>query len=187
MPLPLIPIIQGVGALAGLFGGRKPKAKPLRPLADYMAEGQGAVDRSTAAATSAAMPQFQDQLQDIRESAIRRGVNLGDTGNIQTRNEGTLASAFQRNIANTAGAGAMDLYQTALDQRVGARDYRASQDNAAMERRGSMFGALGSLAGTLGATPGGQKFLGGVGGRLASLFGQRRPQPINMARYGSPA
>lgn len=191
MPLPAaVPmIIQGVGALASLFGNRRSRARPLRPLSEYMAEGQDSVNRSTAAAASSAMPQFQDGLQDIRENAIRRGVSLGDTGNIQTRNEGSLASAFQRNLANTAGSSAMELYQTSLDRRAGDRDYRASQDNASNESRGSIFGALGSLAGSFAGSPTGQRFLGGIGSRLGSLFGQRRPSAMgsNMARYGSPA
>ena len=54
-----------------------------------------------------AMPQFLQQLQGVRENAISRGISTGDLG---TANEGSLASAFQRNIATQAAG----LYGTQL-------------------------------------------------------------------------
>jgi hypothetical protein len=52
------------------------------------------------------MPAFNQNLQNIRESAERRGVSNGE---IETNSEGDLASAFQRNIANAAGSQAVAL------------------------------------------------------------------------------
>lgn len=129
----------------------------------YLAEGQDAAKQGINSLVSAAMPQFQDELQGIRESAIRRGVDLGDIG---TRNEGTLASAFQRNIANTAGQLASQNYQTALDRTYGYRDYRTAQDEAKANRRASTLGTLGGLAGMAAASPLGAA----VGSKLGSWF-----------------
>lgn len=127
----------------------------------YVDEGQGAIDRSLQAGVSAAMPGFQDELQGIRESAIRRGVDLGDIG---TRNEGSLASAFQRNIANASGQMAGQNYQTALDRLYGYRDYRTMQDNQKAERRAGGLGAVAGLAGTVLGGPLG----GAIGGKIGS-------------------
>lgn len=54
-----------------------------------------------------AMPQFMQQLQGVRENDISRGISTGDLG---TAYEGSLASAFQRNIASQAAG----LYGTQL-------------------------------------------------------------------------
>ena len=152
----------------------------------YVAEGQDAINTGMKAAVDAAMPAFQDQLQGIRESAIRRGVDLGDIG---TRNEGTLASAFQRNIANVAGAGAERNYQTALDRLYGYRDYRTAQDNAKAERRAAGLGAVAGLAGMalggplgagLGSKIGG--FLGGSGAGMAKNVASGLSVGANLAR-----
>lgn len=56
---------------------------------------------------SGAMPEFNQQLQGIRENAIARGIGTGDLG---TAYEGSLASAFQRNLTSKAA----DLYGTRL-------------------------------------------------------------------------
>jgi hypothetical protein len=80
---------------------------------DALNGGQEALNASTQAAVSSAMPQFQQQLQGIRESAERRGVSNGD---IETNSEGTLASAFQRNIANATASHATEMQ----GQKVGA-------------------------------------------------------------------
>ena len=130
----------------------------------YVQSGQDAVNQSTKAALDSAMPGFQDDLQGIRESAIRRGVDLGDIG---TRNEGTLASAFQRNIANVAGAGAQQNYQTALDRLYGYRDYRVAQDNAKAERRAAGLGAVAGLAGMALGGPLGAVLGSKIGGMLS--------------------
>jgi hypothetical protein len=157
-----------IGGLAGLFGGRK---KPkLKSTAEYMRMGQGAVNDSVNAAVSSAMPQFQDQIQGLRESAINRGVQYGDIG---TRNEGSLASAFQRNLANLAGSQSMQLYQTALDQRAGRQDQLAMRAN----NRDAEMGAFADILGRGLATKTGSKLAsqvtGAVGGRLGGLFGGR--------------
>ena len=130
----------------------------------YVAEGQDAINTSMNAAVSSAMPGFQDELQGIRESAIRRGVDLGDIG---TRNEGTLASAFQRNMTNTAGSMAQNNYQTALDRLYGFRDWQTAKDNAKAERRGATIGMLGTVAGTVLGGPLG----GAIGGKLGGMLG----------------
>ena len=129
-------------------------------LGRYLASGQNSVNASTAAATSAAMPEFNQALQGIRESSIRRGVNLGDIG---TRDEGSLASAFQRNIANVAGQGAMQNYNTGLERLYGYRDWRTGQDNAKAARRAGAWSALGGLAGTALGNP-------AIGGAVAKWF-----------------
>jgi hypothetical protein len=175
--MPFVPALLAAGkvagavgsigsALGGLFGGRK---KPrLKSTQEYMNMGQEAFNTSLNAGVSSAMPQFQDQLQDLRESAIRRGVEYGDIG---TRNEGSLASAFQRNIANAAGSNAIGLYQTALDQRAGRQDQLQGRANA----RAGNIGALGQVAGQFLGSKAGQEVLGSVGGRLAQLMGRRQP------------
>ena len=140
----------------------------------YVAEGQDAINTGMKAAVDSAMPAFQDQLQGIRESAIRRGVDLGDIG---TRNEGTLASAFQRNMANTAGSMAQQNYQTALDRLYGFRDWQTAKDNAKAERRA---GTIGAIAGGLGMLAGGPMgaFIGGKIGGMVSKMGGRTPLPV---------
>lgn len=97
---------------------------------------------------SAAMPQFEARLQDIREGAIRRGVSNGD---LATSYEGDLASAFQRNITNTAGSLALTEYENSrnrmLDLLTGERDYDTMLENLKRKRRAGLFGGLGALAG----------------------------------------
>jgi hypothetical protein len=137
----------------------------------YAQSGQDSVNQGTKAALDSAMPGFQDDLQGIRESAIRRGVDLGDIG---TRNEGTLASAFQRNIANVAGAGAQQNYQTALDRLYGYRDYKTAQDNAKAERRSAGLGAVAGIAGSVLGGPLGAK----IGGKLGGMFGGTKLPPL---------
>lgn len=144
--------------------------------------GQDAFAASFKAAMDAAMPQFQSQLQGVRESAIRRGISTGDLG---TSYEGDLASAFQRNTANAAASQAMglfttnaNLYQgqqgTYLDLLTGQRDAKQDQANAAKRRSAGILGGLGSLAGAgiggaLGGSAGAQ--LGaGIGGSLLGSF-----------------
>jgi hypothetical protein len=144
----------------------------------YVAEGQDAINTSMNAAVSSAMPGFQDELQGIRESAIRRGVDLGDIG---TRNEGTLASAFQRNMANTAGSMAQNNYQTALDRLYGFRDWQTAKDNAKAERRGATIGAIAGGVGMLAGGPLG----GGIGGMVSKFRGNKVLS--NVAKMGDPS
>lgn len=148
----------------------------------YTDEGQGAIDRSLQAGVSAAMPGFQDELQGIRESAIRRGVDLGDIG---TRNEGSLASAFQRNIANTAGSMAQQNYQTALDRLYGYRDYRTAQDEAKANRRAAGLGAVASLGGMALGSPLGAGVGGKIGSWVSKLGGNKAIRGV--AAMGDPS
>ena len=140
----------------------------------YVSEGTDAINTGMKAAVDSAMPAFQDQLQGIRESAIRRGVDLGDIG---TRNEGTLASAFQRNMANTAGSMAQQNYQTALDRLYGFRDWQTAKDNAKAERRAGTIGAIAGGLGTLAGGPMGASIGGKIGG-MVSKMGGRTPLPV---------
>ena len=148
----------------------------------YVAEGQDAINTGMKAAVDSAMPAFQDQLQGIRESAIRRGVDLGDIG---TRNEGTLASAFQRNMANTAGSMAQQNYQTALDRLYGFRDWQTAKDNAKAERRAGTIGAIAGGLGTLAGSPMGASIGGKIGGMVSKVRGRKALS--NVAKMGDPS
>ena len=82
-----------------------------------------------------AMPQFMQQLQGVRENAVQRGISTGDLG---TAYEGSLASAFQRNIASKAA----DLYGT----RLGAAGQLYGQDSAnALNSSNQYLGAVGDI------------------------------------------
>lgn len=82
-----------------------------------------------------AMPQFMQQLQGIRANDVQRGISTGDLG---TAYEGSLASAFQRNIASQAAG----LYGTQL----GAAGQLYGQDSAnALNSSNQYLGAVGDL------------------------------------------
>jgi len=82
-----------------------------------------------------AMPQFMQQLQGVRENAVQRGISTGDLG---TAYEGSLASAFQRNIASQAAG----LYGT----RLGAAGQLYGQDSAnALNSSNQYLGAVGDI------------------------------------------
>jgi hypothetical protein len=83
---------------------------------DLISGGQDALNTSTRAAVASAMPSFQGSLQQLRESNQRRGMENGVT---PTSTEGDLFSAFQKNIANSVGSQAMNLYGTQLGARQG--------------------------------------------------------------------
>lgn len=112
------------------------------------------ISRTIASITNAQMPEFQRNLQDVRESALQRGLFAGG---LPTSYEGDVFSAFQKNIANTAGQYAYQNYDASrnryLDLLSGTRDYETAMENAKKKKRGGLFGALGSV-------------LGGVGGFL---------------------
>lgn len=74
---------------------------------DTLGGGQEALNESTRAAVSSAMPAFQQQLQGIRESSERRGISNGE---VATNYEGDLASAFDKHIADAAGSQALALH-----------------------------------------------------------------------------
>lgn len=146
---------------------------------DLMSGGQNALNTSISSAMAAAMPSFQGQLQSMREDGVRRGVSTGD---LQTANEGSLASAFQKNIAQSAGSQAMNMFGTQLgaagnmanadsnrylDAMTGERDYETAQANAKRKSRSGLFGGLGAVAGGLIGGPLGAE----VGGALGSGIG----------------
>lgn len=110
----------------------------------FQQQGQGALNETTRAAIAAGMPAFDQRLQGMREGHIRRGVNLGDIG---TRDEGSLASAFQRNIANAISGLSMDQYNTSLDRLYGDLDRSQAAKNARSQARGGIWKTLGGLAG----------------------------------------
>lgn len=120
------------------------------------------IKRTIASITSAQMPEFQRNLQDVRESALQRGVSNG----LGTSYEGDVFSAFQRNIANSAGQMAYQNYDTSrnryLDLLSGTRDYETAQENARKKKRGGLFGGLGSILGGVGGF-----LLGGPAGAYA--------------------
>jgi hypothetical protein len=123
---------------------------------------QSYLDQTIRSLSSSAMPEFNARLQDVQENAIRRGAS----GGLGTSYEGDLASAFERNIANTAGQYAYSNYEGSrnryLDLLTGQRDYDTYLAEQKRKRKGGLFGALGSIAGGVGGF-----FLGGPAGAAA--------------------
>lgn len=76
---------------------------------DFLGGGESELNRYIQGAVSAGMPEFNRNLQGVRENAIARGIGGGGLG---TSYEGDLASAFHRNISNSAAGQAMNLYNT---------------------------------------------------------------------------
>jgi len=140
-----------------------------REYENHLDSGDESLNEWTRAAISSGMPAFEQALQGVRETAISRGVGLGELG---TSYEGDLASAFERNIANavssqamnlynTRSAGRSELYQTDVDRAEGSRgrylglltgerDYDIARENMRRQRRGGLFGGIGSLIGGVG-------------------------------------
>lgn len=81
--------------------------------------GQDRLNEYARSAMSAAMPGFMNEIQNIRESAQRRGISTGDLG---TSYEGDAASAFQQNIADAISGQAMNLYGTQMGGAGGLYD-----------------------------------------------------------------
>lgn len=121
--------------------------------------GQDALDTYARSAVSSALPQFQGQLQGLRESAARRGISGGD---LSTSYEGDLASAFDRNLTNAIAGQSMNLYgqqlagygnlannssNTYLDLLSGNRDAGIAEQNNRNSLWGSVIGAAGTLGG----------------------------------------
>lgn len=92
---------------------------------------------------SSAMPQFNQALGGVRESAIRRGISTGDLG---TSYEGDLASSFQKHIADSVSGQAFNLFQgnrnTYLDLVSGGLDRQQGVNNARSSAKGAMWGNL---------------------------------------------
>ena len=152
--------------------------------------GQDALTKSLQAAFSAAMPTYFKNLQSLRESNVARGAGTGGLG---TTTEGDLTSAFQRNLANAAGSQAMNLYNTqtsALGSLLnsdnqqnseyasmlgGERDYETEQANARKQRKGGLFGGIGSILGGVGGFllggPAGASLGSSIGGAAGSGIG----------------
>jgi hypothetical protein len=139
-------------------------------LLSMLTGGQQAFETSAKAAVDAAMPSFMGQLQGVRESALRRGVQNGELG---TSYEGDLASAFQHNTANAIAGQALGLYNTQLgaSQDLYGMDTRRAQDSRdsyldiltargdwdrlnAEQKRKKRGGIGGMIGGTLGAVGG---------------------------------
>lgn len=126
---------------------------------DALNGGQEALDASTKAAVSSAMPAFQQQLQGIRESAERRGISNGE---VATNYEGDLASAFDRNIANATASHATEMQgqkvaglgglqseerNQYLDLLSGNLDRQQQEKNRKQSFWNSIIGAGGAAAG----------------------------------------
>ena len=109
-----------------------------------------------------AMGGFNKSIQDQRESSIQRGIGTGDLG---TAYEGSIDSAFQKNIASKAA----DLYGTRLNAAEGlyGQDSSNSQNNQnryldaltaqsdqSQARKNSHNSFLGGLVNTLGTVAG---------------------------------
>lgn len=88
---------------------------------------------------SSALPQFNAQLQGVRENAIRRGISTGDLG---TRYEGDLASAFQQNLTNAVNGLVYDNYNQNQNRylQLASGKYTAAADDEAAYK--NMFGSL---------------------------------------------
>jgi len=152
---------------------------------DILGGGQEELDRSIRSAVSAGMPELNRNLQGAREGAISRGVGLGELG---TSYEGDVYSAFQKNIANSAGLQAMNLYGTRtagygnlheldvgvaegsrsryLDILAGQRDADIAKANA-KKKRGSLLGSIvGGVGGFLLGGPAGASAGANIGSRL---------------------
>jgi len=123
---------------------------------------------------NAALPQFNQQLADLQGNEIRRGMSTGDMG---TAYEGSLASAFQRNIAGQAAGlygqqvqGYGNLYGTdtsAAEQDQnrytqmlsGEQDYETQQQQLKAQQKNALLGGVGGLLGSvLGAASGAGSF-----------------------------
>lgn len=128
---------------------------------------------------NSALPQFNKELADLQGNEIRRGMSTGDMG---TAYEGSLASAFQRNIAGEAAGlygqqlqGYGNLYgtDTSASQQdenrytqmlSGEQDYETQQQQLKAQQKNALLGGIGGLLGSaLGAA-------GGAGG-FSKLFG----------------
>jgi hypothetical protein len=126
---------------------------------DTLNGGQDALDTSARSAVSSAMPQFQQQLQSLRENSIRRGASNGD---LATSFEGDLASATDRNLTNSIAGQAAGMYgqklgaegqlagnsgNTYLDLLAGNRDANQANKNNQTDIYGALIGAAGQLGG----------------------------------------
>lgn len=133
---------------------------------DMLGGGQEAFETSARAAVAAAMPAFNQSMQNVNESAQRRGISNGETAGFYAN---TQASNFQSNIANALAGQAMNLYGTQLGasgdlmgQSAGLMESGSNRfldmlgggverDEAAKARhkaaKGAIWGGVGQLAG----------------------------------------
>lgn len=111
---------------------------------------------------SGAMPQFLQQLQGVRANDVSRGISTGDLG---TAYEGSLASAFQRNITSQAAG----LYGTQL----GAAGQLYGQDvGNALGQQNQYLSLLGGIQGQHNQQEAQkQATLGGILGAIGNLGG----------------
>jgi len=171
-------------------GGATNSGNDRQALLNQVNGGQDALTKSLQAAFSAAMPTYFKNLQSLRESNVARGAGTGGLG---TTTEGDLTSAFQRNLANAAGSQALGLYNTQTsalggllnqdnqqnDEYAsmlgGERDYETQQANARKQRKGGLFGGIGSILGGVGGFllggPAGASLGSSIGGAAGSGIG----------------
>ena len=171
-------------------GGATNSGNDRQALLNQVNGGQDALTKSLQAAFSAAMPSYFKNLQSLRESNVARGAGTGGLG---TTTEDDLTSAFQRNLANAAGSQALGLYNTQTsalggllnqdnqqnDEYAsmlgGERDYETQQANARKQRKGGLFGGIGSILGGVGGFllggPAGASLGSSIGGAAGSGIG----------------
>lgn len=149
-----------------------------------LGQGQNALNTMATAAMNAAMPNFDAQLQQLNESAQRRGIS---NGGLSTSYQGDLASAMQKNIANAVGAQALGLYGTQLgsvqnQMNTDFSNYGSGLQNAydiAQSRKSKKSGLFGGIGGALGG------ILGNVGGPIGSIFGDSVGSSLGAALGGA--
>lgn len=138
------------------YGGQ-PAAQYRQAIGDYRdpTTGMDQLTQLIQSQVSRGMPQFNAGIQNIRETANRRGISNGDLG---TSYEGDLASAFQQNLTDSIAGQTFDLYQgnrnTYLDLLAGQLDRDDMNRNAGKNRSaalwGSAIGTAGNVAGSFG-------------------------------------
>lgn len=134
-----------VGSMAGRRRRGRPKMSDEEKLEGYRTSGRKALGESMRGLESDMMPEFQRELQGIRESNRRRGISNGE---LATSYEGDAASAFQRNIANALARGSMEVENTALDRLYGEKDRALAERNAKRAGRGNLLSSLAGAVGT---------------------------------------
>lgn len=115
--------LQGMHNEAGMAGNfENERVADRTALLGTLDGGQGALEASTKAALSAAMPTLFNALQHTKENNIRRGMMNGET---PTSYEGDVYSAFQGNLANATAGQAMNMFGTQVNARQGMMNMSA--------------------------------------------------------------
>jgi len=137
--------------------------------------GQSALNNYAQAAMSSAMPNLDAQLQQVEESAQRRGVS---NGGLATSYQGDVFGAFQKNLANAVAGQSMNLYGTQLGATQGQLNTDTSNfgsgltaaQNLVEARNARRRAAQGSLYGGL-LNAVGSAVPGPIGGAITSAAG----------------